>query len=82
VKKEEAYVYPLKEWKGLRQTHPWVVPLTKSHPKILRPTHPTSAQNKTHLRKLFISNLIYKDYPSHVEFESSIGFTKKIIFNH
>jgi hypothetical protein len=42
-------------------------------------THSILGQYRTHLRKGFISNFISKEYPSHVRFETSIGFTKTLI---
>jgi len=41
-------------------------------------THSILRQHRTHLGKGFISSFISKEYPSHVRFETSIGFTKTL----
>jgi hypothetical protein len=61
-----------------QQTHPWVVPQGTSHPNFFW-THSILQQHRTHLWKGFILNFISKEYPSHVRFETSIGFTKTLI---
>ncbi len=42
-------------------------------------THSILKQCRIHLKKTFTSNCISKDYPSNVEFETSIEFTKNLI---
>jgi hypothetical protein len=39
-------------------------------------THLILKQHRIHFKNTFTSNYISKDYPSHVEFETSIEFTK------
>jgi hypothetical protein len=42
-------------------------------------THPISRQHKIHIKKKIIPNYLSKGYPSHVEFKTSIEFTKKCV---
>jgi hypothetical protein len=41
-------------------------------------THSILGQHRIHLGKGFTSSFISKEYPGHVRFETSIGFTKTL----
>jgi hypothetical protein len=67
--------------KSLGETYRKVLPLRMSHLKIWKPAQLYNNIGLTLYKKITSKNFISNNYPSYVEFETSIGFTKRNNYN-